>query len=147
MSSNLETPTLKLYETVFVLTPVLTNEQTASTVQKFKDFLAKAGADIVYEKEIGLQKLAYPIQHKTTGFYQLFEFRAMPSVLIELERAYRQDESVMRFLTCELNKHAIAYNKKQRAHAAAPSHAAHADDEISQPVEVVSIPESPEVHA
>lgn len=147
MSSNIDTQKLKLYETVFVLTPVLNNEQTAHTVQKFKDFLANVSADIVYEKEIGLQKLAYPIQHKTTGFYQLFEFRAMPSVLIELERAYRQDESVMRFLTCELNKHAVVYNAKQRVHHVAHSHAAHADDKVSQLVEGVSIPESPEVHA
>ena len=79
-----------------------------------KNLLFKLGAEVVHAEEIGLKKLAYPIQHKTTGFYQLVEFRAMPSVLMELERAYRQEEAVIRFLTCELNKHAVAYNVKTK---------------------------------
>jgi len=122
MSSNVETPKLRLYETVFVLNPVLNGEQIANIVQKFKIFFSRVGANLIYEEEIGFKKLAYPIQHKKTGFYQLFEFSAIPNVLIDLELAYRQDESVIRFLTCELDKHAIAYNKKKRGNDVHPIH-------------------------
>ncbi|MEQ8882140.1 MAG: 30S ribosomal protein S6, partial [Cyclobacteriaceae bacterium] len=60
------------------------------------------------------KKLAYPIQHKTTGFYHLFEFEAEPSLIQKLETEYRRDEKVMRFLTTVLDKHAIVYNERRR---------------------------------
>ncbi len=85
MSSNPEAPQLRVYETVFVLNPVLNNEQTAGVVQKFKNFLSKVGANLMYEEEMGLKKLAYPINHKKTGFYQLFEFSATSNVPLDLD--------------------------------------------------------------
>lgn len=143
MSSIVETPKFKLYETVFVLTPVLTSEQTIDIVQKFKNLLFKLGAEVVHAEEIGLKKLAYPIQHKATGFYQLVEFRAMPSVLMELERAYRQEEAVMRFLTCELNKYAVAYNEKQRTQAQnSRPNSPLVDNEVDSAVDIASTFES-----
>ena len=140
MTSNLVTPKLKLYETVFVLTPVLTTEQTSNIVQKFKNFLSNTGAKILYEQAVGLKKLAYPIQHKTTGFYQILEFSAMSNVIIELERAYRQDESVIRFLTCEMDKHAVAYKEQQRGPNIHP-HTTHSNDVVDNTVGMESTSE------
>lgn len=105
---------LRNYETVFVLTPVLTNEQIESTIQKFRNFLLEKGVQIVHEEAIGLKKLAYPIQHKHTGIYHLVEFKASPEVIIDLEIAYRRDENVVRFLTCILDKYGVEYNHKKR---------------------------------
>lgn len=105
---------LRNYETVFVLTPVLTNEQIENTIQKFRGFLVEKGVQIVHEEAIGLKKLAYPIQHKNTGIYHLIEFKATPNVIIDLEIAYRRDENIVRFLTCTLDKHGVAYNHKKR---------------------------------
>ena len=62
----------KNYETVFILTPVLSEAQMKDAVDKFKGVLVDQGAEITNEENWGLKKLAYPIQHKTTGFYQLF---------------------------------------------------------------------------
>ena len=67
------------YETVFILTPVLSDAQMKEAVDKFKDILKAEGAEIVSEENWGLRKLAYPIQKKTTGFYQLLEFKADPT--------------------------------------------------------------------
>lgn len=103
------------YETVFIMTPVLSEEQMRETVKKFHDFLVEKGAEIVHQENWGLRKLAYPIQKKSSGFYHLFEFRAEGSLINELETAYRRDERIMRFLTVLLDKHAIAYNEKKRA--------------------------------
>lgn len=105
---------MKDYETVFILTPVLSEAQMKDAVAKFKDLLTSNGAEIVNDENWGLKKLAYPIDHKTTGFYQLFEFRAEPDLIEKLELEYRRDEKVMRFLTIALDKHAIAYNEKRR---------------------------------
>lgn len=102
------------YETVFILTPVLSDQQMKETVEKFKGFLTAEGAEIINEESWGLMKLAYPIEKKSTGFYQLIEFKAEPSVLAKLETAYRRDERVIRFLTVKMEKYAAQYAEKRR---------------------------------
>lgn len=104
----------KSYETVFILTPVLSEDQMKDTVDKLKKVLTDNGADMINEENWGLKKLAYPILHKTTGFYNLFEFNSEPSAVDALEIACRRDEKVMRFLTIALDKHALEYNEKRR---------------------------------
>lgn len=70
------------YETVFILTPVLSDVQMKEAVEKFKTILTEQGAVIVNEENWGLRKLAYPIQKKTTGFYTLLE--STPNLLSSL---------------------------------------------------------------
>ena len=103
------------YETVFILTPVLSDEQMKETVAKFKKVLADNGAEILNEEAWGLKKMAYAIQKKSTGFYCLLEFKAEPSVIDRLETGYRRDERVIRYMTVKLDKHAVAYAEKRRA--------------------------------
>ena len=107
------------YETVFILNPVLSQEQVNETVEKFKKILTEHGAIIVFENNWGLRKLAYPIQKKNTGFYYLVEFKGAGDIIGKLEVEYKRDERVMRFLTVALDKHAVAYNEKKRKNAAA----------------------------
>ncbi len=102
------------YETVFILTPVLSDAQMKEAVDKFKKVLTDNEATIVNEEEWGLRKLAYPIQKKTTGFYNLLEFDAEPTVVAKLETAFRRDEKVIRFLTFRLDKFAAEYAEKRR---------------------------------
>ena len=102
------------YETVFILTPVLSEEQMKETVNKFKTLLTDKGAEIVNEESWGLKKMAYAIDKKSTGFYQLFEFKAEPEVIERLEIGFRRDERVLRFLTVKLDKYAAAYAEKRR---------------------------------
>jgi small subunit ribosomal protein S6 len=104
---------IKHYETVFIMTPVLSEEQTKETVDKFEKFLNKRDAEIIFKDSWGLRKLSYPIQKKTTGFYYLIEFKADGKIISELETTYRRDERILRFLTVALDKHAIAYNEKK----------------------------------
>ena len=103
------------YETVFILTPVLSDEQTKETVAKFKKVLTDKGAEIVNEEAWGLKKLAYQIEKKTSGFYFLIEFKAEPTVIKTLETAYRRDEKVIRFQTVKLDKYAAEYAEKRRS--------------------------------
>lgn len=102
------------YETVFILNPVLSEDQAKDTVEKFVKVLKKGSAEILNTENWGLKRLAYPINKKSTGFYNLIEFAAEPGVIATLETEYRRDESVMRFLTTVLDKHAVIYNERRR---------------------------------
>ena len=101
------------YETVFILTPVLSDDQTKETAAKFKKVLTD-GAEIISEEAWGLKKMAYAIQKKSTGFYFLVEFKAEPEVIKTLETAFRRDEKVIRFQTVKLDKYAVEYAEKRR---------------------------------
>ena len=83
------------YETVFILTPVLSDEQMKETAAKFKKVLTDKGAEILSEEAWGLKKMAYAIQKKSTGFYCLIEFKAEPE-------------------TVKLDKYAVEYAEKRR---------------------------------
>ena len=102
------------YETVFILNPVLSEDQAKDAVDKFVKVLKKTNADVVNVEQWGLKKMVYPINKKSTGFYNLVEFKADPSAIQTLETEYRRDESVMRFLTTVLDKHAVTYNERRR---------------------------------
>ncbi|AVR46639.1 30S ribosomal protein S6 [Christiangramia fulva] len=102
------------YETVFILNPVLSDEQIKETVKKYEDFLVSRGAEMVAKEDWGLKKLAYPIQHKKSGFYHLFEFKAPGEVIEPLELEFRRDERMMRYLTVKLDKYAIEWAEKRR---------------------------------
>ena len=105
---------MNCYETVFILTPVLSDDQMKEAVEKFKDVLVQNGAEIVNEEQWGLKKLAYPIQKKSTGFYCLLEFKGEPTIVKKLDVAFRRDERVIRFLTFRLDKYAQEYAEKRR---------------------------------
>lgn len=103
------------YETVFILNPVLSDDQAKDAVEKFKKVLTKGKAEVINVEQWGLKKMAYPIQKKSTGFYNLIEFATENTGIINaLETEFRRDESVMRFLTTVLDKHAVAYNARRR---------------------------------
>ena len=107
------------YETVFILTPVLSDAQMQEGVEKFTKVLTDNGAEIVNSEEWGLRKLAYPIDKKSTGFYSLIEFNAEPQLIRKLETEFRRDERVLRWLTFRQDKYAAQYAAKRRARRAA----------------------------
>ena len=102
------------YETVFILNPVLSDTQIKETVQKFNDYLVSKGAEMISKEDWGLKKLAYPIQNKKSGFYHLFEYKISGQEIAAFELEFRRDDSVMRYLTVTLDKHAISWAERRR---------------------------------
>ncbi|MCQ2212887.1 MAG: 30S ribosomal protein S6 [Bacteroidaceae bacterium] len=102
------------YETVFILTPVLSDVQMKEAADKFKNYLVEKGAEIISEESWGLKKLAYAIEKKTSGFYCMIEYKAEPTVIAKLELQMRRDERVLRYLTVKNEKYAAAYAEKRR---------------------------------
>lgn len=105
----------KRYETVFILTPVLSDDQAKEAAKKFEKILTDLGAKINHRENWGLKKLAYPIQKKTTGFYHLVDFSGNGTEIAELELQFKRDERILRFLTIALEKHGATWADKRRA--------------------------------
>lgn len=104
------------YETVFILTPVLSEDQAKEAVTKYKDHVKSAGGKIQHQENWGLKKLAYPIQKKSTGFYNLLEFDIAPNEIDKMETEFRRDERILRFLTVKMEHHHIEFAEKRRKH-------------------------------
>ena len=106
---------LTQYETVFILTPVLSEDDTKKTISTYLDLLKSKGAEIVHQEAWGLRNLRYPINKKTTGIYHVVEFKSDGKAVDTLEVAFRRDENVLRYLTVKLDKYALKYNNDKRA--------------------------------
>ena len=128
---------IKQYETVFIATPVLSDTQMKEAVAKYTDLIKANGGEIVYEEDWGLKQLAYPIQHKTSGFYYLIQFKADPQFVNTLETQYHRDERIIRFLTVALDKNSIAYAEHRRQMRAGKA-AAKAEEAPAEPAAVES---------
>jgi small subunit ribosomal protein S6 len=105
---------LNQYETVFIVTPVLSEAQMKEAVEKFRNLITEKGGAIISEENWGLRKMAYPIQKKSTGFYYLIEFKSQGDLIRILETEYKRDERLIRFLTTRLDKYAVEYAEKRR---------------------------------
>ncbi len=105
---------IQQYEAVFILTPVLSEEQIKESVNKYEQLIKENGGEIINNESWGLKKMAYPIQKKNTGFYFLYEFKAEGSVIEKLTVQFKRDERVIRNLIVKLNKHAVKYTEKRR---------------------------------
>ena len=105
---------LKQYETVFIATPVLSEAQMKEAVEKYTALIQTNGGEVVYQEDWGLRQLAYPIQHKTSGFYHLIEFKSTPEFVNTLETQYHRDERIIRYITVALDKNAVAYAARRR---------------------------------
>lgn len=102
------------YETVFIMHPVLSEEQVRETVEKFKGLIEAKGGKVLHEENWGLKKLAYPIQHKRSGFYHLMEIQLPGEIIAPLELEIKRDERIMRFLTVKMDKYHVEYAKTRR---------------------------------
>ena len=90
---------MRHYETLFVLKPTLTDEERQQKIAFIKEVIKNNGGEIVAEEDIGVRKLAYPIDKFERGYYYIIYFKAPAAAVKELERIYRITEEVLRFLT------------------------------------------------
>ncbi len=92
------------YETLYVLKPTLTDEETASNIAKIEEILVKNGAQILATNKMGMRKLAYPVEKNERGVYTIVYFKAVGSVIAELERNLKFNEEVIKYLTVKYTK-------------------------------------------
>ena len=102
------------YETVFIMNPVLSEDQVKETVKKYKNFLSKKKSKIIAEESWGLKKLKYSIQNKKSGFYYLIEHQSDGTTLTDINIEFKRDEAILRWITVKLDKYAIEYAISRR---------------------------------
>lgn len=86
------------YESVIIINPSVDEEGIKALTKKYTDIINNEGK-VESVEEIGKKRLAYEIQKNKEGFYTIFNFEAKPELIAELERNYRIDDSVMKFIT------------------------------------------------
>ena len=92
------------YETLFVVKPTLTEEEIAAQIAKVKDVLAKEGAELVGTNDMGMRKLAYPVEKHNRGYYTVLFYKAAGTTIQELERNLKINEDIIKFLTVKYTK-------------------------------------------
>lgn len=92
------------YETLFVVKPTLTDEETAAQIAKIKDIVAKNGGELLATDDMGMRKLAYPVEKNDRGYYTVLFYKAEGTLINELERNLKISEDVIKFLTVKYTK-------------------------------------------
>ena len=105
---------MNTYETVFIMNPVLSEEQIKETVKKFVDYIKSKKGTVTQEENWGLKKLKYTIQKKKTGFYYLIEFQSNGEIINDFEVEFKRDERVIRWQTIKLEKFALEYADRRK---------------------------------
>lgn len=91
------------YEAMYIVTPEMEDEAIKGLIEKFSGIITANGGEIEKTDEWGRKKLAYPIDYKTEGYYVLVNFAAAPELPRELERNFRNDESILRYMVVRQN--------------------------------------------
>ena len=86
------------YEALYIITPELEAEATAAVVEKFSGIVTANGGEVASVDEWGKRRLAYAIDYKTEGYYVLMTIAAAPEFPKELERNFKNDENILRFM-------------------------------------------------
>lgn len=89
---------IRNYETMFIVKPTLTEEEIQAQIETVKSNIEKNGGEIVSCDDMGTRQLAYEIQKQKRGYYFVIYFKAPSESINELERNYRVNESIMRFI-------------------------------------------------
>ncbi len=92
------------YETLFVVKPTLTDEETAAQIEKIKEVVAKNGGELIATDDMGMRKLAYPVEKNNRGYYTVLFYKAEGTLISELERNLKINEDVIKFLTVKYTK-------------------------------------------
>jgi len=100
------------YESVVIVNATLEDDQIDATFGRILELIKSNGGEVTEVDKWGRKRLAYPIQKSKSGYYTVFRFIAPREVIAKLERAYRLDESIIRYLTIVLDKNAIEYGLK-----------------------------------
>ncbi|MFH1060309.1 MAG: 30S ribosomal protein S6 [Pseudomonadota bacterium] len=128
---------MRHYETLFIINPDLSEEDTAAVVEKFSAILTDRGSVMVKVDLWGRRRLAYQVKKFNKGYFVLFEYGATPEAVAEMERLFKIDEAVIRYLTvkkddvfdAEAIAQAPAEAEAKAAARAARAEAGHDDDE------------------
>ena len=103
---------MKKYESVVIIDSKLEEKDIKGTISKYKDMLQGFSGKEPEVDELGEKKLAYEIKKHDTGYYAVFKFYSKPEDITELERQYRIDDNIMKFMTVRMDEE-LEYNESE----------------------------------
>jgi small subunit ribosomal protein S6 len=104
---------MRRYETIFIASPTLTDEQAEELVRQFEGIIAEQGGELLKTEKWGRKKLAYEVQKFSEGYYTLFDLNAGPTLIAELERRFRNHDSVIKYLSVRMDEQTKAADRQK----------------------------------
>lgn len=104
----------RTYESVVIINATLEDEQVEATISRMQETITTHGGELIDLDKLGRKRLAYPIKKAKSGYYVVFRFSATTDLVATLERNYRLDENIIRYLTIQLDKFALEAIAKQK---------------------------------
>jgi small subunit ribosomal protein S6 len=99
--------TERIYESAVLLNAALEDEQIQSLISRIKELITTNGGEISEIEDWGRKRLAYMVNKNKIGYYAIFRFNALPDIISKLERFYKLEDNILRYLTIKLSKGAL----------------------------------------
>ncbi len=97
---------MRRYETIVIVDPDLSESDRSSLLDRVKEIIPQNDGVLLKEDLWGTKKLAYEIKKKPRGFYARFDYCGMGPAVDEIERFFRIDDGVLKYLTVQLAEEA-----------------------------------------
>jgi small subunit ribosomal protein S6 len=94
---------MELYESLFIIRPSVSDEEANALIEKMKGVAGRTGAQFIRAENLGKKKLAYEVRRERKGTYAYFYNHTVG----ELERAYRLEDNIIKFLTIHHEKELV----------------------------------------
>lgn len=94
---------MRRYEQIYIFRPSLSEEEISRVVENTNQLILDDGGTVISLNKWGMRKLAYPIKKEIQGYYILCDFAATPDVVSEIERKFRIDDAVLKYLTVRVS--------------------------------------------
>jgi len=104
---------MRRYETIFIASPTLTEEQADALVQSYEGIITEQGGELLKTEKWGRKKLAYEVQKFSEGYYTLIEMNAGATLIAELERRFRNNDSVIKYLSVRMDEQSKAAERQK----------------------------------
>ncbi len=105
---------MQLYETTVIIDSALRAEDLKNLVERITSFISNNGGEVVRVEEWGKRRLAYEVKKKQYGYYLHLRFQAPPALTALLEKEYRLNESILRYLTIKIDARALKREERER---------------------------------
>ena len=106
--------TKKMYESAVLINAALDDDQIQSIISHIKELISSNDGEITDVEEWGRKRLAYMIKRSKIGYYIIFQFNAYPQIISSLEKFYKLDENILRYLSIKLTKNALEQIEKNK---------------------------------
>jgi small subunit ribosomal protein S6 len=104
---------MRKYENLVIVKPTLTAEEIQASVKAIEEVITSNGGEIATTDSMGMRKLAYPIEKNERGYFHVIYYTIAPSAITEIERRFRINEELLRFVTIkyDTNREVTAFNQ------------------------------------